>query len=111
MNREKLATDVEDLVRGLVDQQAMPDTWWQKSLADILSEILDSPPEAEGKELIAYAARYSWLRDQSANQYVHPIVVGQTRSEAGMRYVGPVLGKSLDDAVDEAMAASSRSEG
>jgi len=46
------------------------------------------------------AARYRWLRDTSAEQYEHPIAVSQTRTDVGMRYVGPVLGKALDDAID-----------
>lgn len=48
------------------------------------------------------AERYRWLRDRSANQYEHPLVVSQTRTEHGMRYIGPLTGKSLDAAVDAA---------
>jgi hypothetical protein len=66
-----------------------------------------SPSEAEGKDLIAYAARYSWLRDKSANQYEHPIAVSQTRTEGGMNYVGPLLGKALDEAIDAVLSRSS----
>jgi hypothetical protein len=57
------------------------------------------------------AARYGWLRDSSANQYEHPIALTQTRAETGMRYVGPVLGKALDDAIDAAMRGRSPHEG
>lgn len=48
------------------------------------------------------AERYRWLRDRSANQYEHPLVVSQTRTEYGMRYIGPLTGRSLDAAVDAA---------
>ena len=41
-------------------------------------------------------------RDRSANQYEHPLVVSQTRTEHGMRYIGPLTGRSLDAAVDSA---------
>jgi hypothetical protein len=46
-NARAVAEKVEDLVRGLVDQQAMPDKWWQEPLAEILSALLDATlPEA-----------------------------------------------------------------
>lgn len=48
------------------------------------------------------AERYRWLRDRSANQYEHPLVVSQTRMERGMQYVGPLTGRSLDAAIDKA---------
>jgi hypothetical protein len=72
----------------------------------VIDALRASPPEAEGKDLIAYAARYSWLRDKSANQYEHPIAVSQTRTEGGMNYVGPLLGKALDEAIDAVLSRS-----
>lgn len=54
------------------------------------------------RDLEDYADRYRWLRDCSADQYEHPLVVSQTKSEHGMRYVGPLTGKSLDSAIDKA---------
>ena len=60
------------------------------------------------REAMRDAARYRWLRDASAEQYDHPIAVTQTRSDVGMRYVGPVLGKVLDDAIDAAIAERER---
>lgn len=54
------------------------------------------------RDLEKDADRYRWLRDSSANQYEHPLVVSQARTEYGMRYVGPLTGKSLDAAVDAA---------
>lgn len=54
-------------------------------------------------ELERDAARYRWLRDSSANQFQHPIVVSQEISEYGMRYVGPLISKNLDAAIDAAM--------
>ena len=61
----------------------------------------DSPqPSAEVER---DAERYRWLRDESIGQWEHPIAVSQTRSEIGMRYVGPLIGKELDAAIDAAM--------
>lgn len=54
------------------------------------------------QDLEDYADRYRWLRDCSANQYEHPLVVSQMRMEHGMRYVGPLTGKALDNAIDKA---------
>jgi len=51
------------------------------------------------------AARYRWLRDNSAEQFAHPIVVSQDKRETGIRYFGPVIGKSLDKAIDAAILA------
>lgn len=48
------------------------------------------------------AERYRWLRDSSANQYEHPLVVSQKRTEHGMRYIGPLTGNALDVAIDKA---------
>ena len=53
----------------------------------------------------ADAARYRWLRDNSAEQFAHPIVVSQDKRETGIRYFGPVIGKSLDKAIDAAIIA------
>lgn len=49
------------------------------------------------------ALRYQWLRNLSVNQWQHPIVVSQERQDQGMRYVGPLIGESLDAAIDAAM--------
>lgn len=50
------------------------------------------------------AARYRWLRDKSLGQWEdHPICVSQERSPLGMRYVAPLIGGSLDAAIDAAM--------
>lgn len=49
------------------------------------------------------AERYRWLRDHSANQYEHPLVVSQTRTDYGVQYIGPLTGKSLDAAIDRAI--------
>jgi hypothetical protein len=51
------------------------------------------------------AARYRWLRDNSACQWDHPIVVSQSKGDWGMRYVGPLTSSSLDAAIDAAMQA------
>jgi hypothetical protein len=52
------------------------------------------------------AARYRWLRDSSVGQWTHPIVVTQERHAQGMRYLGPVIGKTLDAAIDSALDAA-----
>lgn len=57
---------------------------------------------AEVEALRADAERYRWLRESSANQWVHPLVVSQERTERGMHYAGPLTGRTLDAAVDEA---------
>jgi hypothetical protein len=49
------------------------------------------------------ALRYRWLRTHSAGQWQHPIVVSQQRNEYNMNYVGPLIGGSLDKAIDAAM--------
>ena len=48
------------------------------------------------------AERYRWLRNDSFGQFVHPIVVSQTRTERGINYIGPVFYESLDAAIDAA---------
>lgn len=48
------------------------------------------------------AARYRWLRDHSAGQFSHPIVVSQARVGESMRYVGPLCGEDLDRLIDAA---------
>lgn len=69
-----------------------------------------SPSEAEGKDLIAYAARYSWLREERDEQ--QPVVTIATFSDWGQPWRDvPLWGDELDAAVDKAMASSSRSEG
>src|SRR3990167_7649714 len=68
-----------------------------------------SPSEAEGKDLIAYAARYSWLREERDEQ--QPVVTIATFSDWGQPWRDvPLWGDELDAAVDKAMASSSRSE-
>jgi hypothetical protein len=65
--------------------------------------------EAEGKDLIAYAARYSWLREERDEQ--QPVVTIATFSDWGQPWRDvPLWGDELDAAVDKAMASSSRSE-
>ena len=51
------------------------------------------------------AARYRWLRDESVDQWEHPIVVSQSKMNDSMRYVGPLSAGVLDAAVDAAIAA------
>lgn len=50
--------------------------------------------------------RYRWLRDESADQWEYPIAVSQRQGAHGMHYVGPLTGKTLDEAIDTAMQAS-----
>jgi hypothetical protein len=57
--------------------------------------------EVEG--LRADSERYKWLRNSSAHQWTHPVVVSQERTEHGMRYLGPMTGKTLDSAIDAAI--------
>jgi len=57
------------------------------------------------------AERYQWLREKSIDQWEHPIVVTQERLERGMRYVGPVIGKALDAAIDAAILAKGGDQG
>ena len=52
------------------------------------------------------AERYRWLRNDSFGQFVHPIVVSQTRTERGINYIGPVFYESLDAAIDAAIDAA-----
>ncbi len=47
------------------------------------------------------AERYRWLRNHSANQWEHPVVVSQRRAAFDtMQYIGPLIGESLDAAID-----------
>jgi hypothetical protein len=80
---------------------------WAQTLAE------RDKAEARVAELEADAARYRWLRDNSAEQWEHPIVVSQTRHDRGVRYIGPVIGRALDAAIDAALAraAPTRGEG
>jgi|GEM_PF-4034215 len=60
---------------------------------------------SEGKGLVADAERYRWLREYSAGQYVHPIVVSQRKALFDtMQYTGPLIGDGLDAAIDAARA-------
>ena len=70
--------------------------------ANGLFPLFGHPPRAA--EDARDAERYRWLRDNSVSQWEHPIVVSQTRTEYGMRYVGPVCGRALDRSIDEAIA-------
>lgn len=64
------------------------------------SKAESSAPEAG---LIKDAERYRWIRDKSLGQFEHPICVTQKRVERGMQYVGPLVGKPLDEAIDAAI--------
>lgn len=65
---------------------------------------------AEFGELLADAERYRWLRNDSCEQFVHPLVVSQERRGDHMRYVGPMLGPTLDAAIDAAMASPTKEQ-
>ena len=60
---------------------------------------------AEVKAMRADAERYRWLRDNSAGQWEHPIVVTQRRQGHRMQYVGPLVFRELDAAIDAARSA------
>lgn len=63
-----------------------------------------SPASKPAGEDARDAERYQWLRNCSLNQYEHPIVVSQERVDDHMRYIGPVMAKDLDQAIDQAIA-------
>ena len=96
----------------------MSDTLTDEEISDILALRL-LQDSAEGPRIIRAleraatmkrelaaalvdAERYRWLRNRSANQYEHPIVVSQERTEHGMRYTGPIFDRQLDAAIDSA---------
>jgi hypothetical protein len=64
---------------------------------------------AKIKKEVADARRYRWLRDHSLGQWEYPICVSQSRTELGMRYVGPLTESSLDNAIDAAIDAQHNS--
>lgn len=69
---------------------------------DKLREIVAALRESE--EWRRDAERFAWLRDRSFGQWDNPIVVSQQRKldGSGMLYVGPLIGKELDAAIDAA---------
>ena len=56
----------------------------------------------ELRAALADAERYRWLREHSANQYDHPLVVTQFCTGKKIQYRGPLIGKALDAAIDAA---------
>jgi hypothetical protein len=67
---------------------------------------------AEIAEALKDARRYRWLRDHSVGQWQYPICVSQERTfRDDMRYVGPLIGAGLDQAIDAAMHNSAREAG
>jgi pheromone shutdown protein TraB len=62
--------------------------------------VMARADDLRAAQLQADAARYRWLRDSSLGQWEHPIVVSQSRTPYGMRYVGPLMGAELDAAID-----------
>lgn len=48
------------------------------------------------------AERYQWLREKSAGQWDHPIVVTQRRTGDHMTYTGPLIFDALDSMIDAA---------
>lgn len=70
--------------------------WNRRASRDAEVEAL----KAEIEGLWKYAERYLQLRDKSLGQYIHPICVSQEQTEFGMRYIGPLVGSALDQALD-----------
>lgn len=65
--------------------------------------------ERQNAELRKDAERYRQLRNKSALQFEHPIVVSQHHEVGeGMRYMGPVIDRELDRLVDYAIAADQK---
>ena len=105
MTPKQLADDLE----GLLFSWGQPNniTLSADQVRDIVRVLRSG--EAEGKDLIAYAARYSWLREERDEQ--QPVVTIATFSDWGQPWRDvPLWGDELDAAVDKAMASSSRSE-
>jgi len=75
--------------------------YWKDLAVERADEI--AKLRAELAEAKKDATRYRWLRNNSANQYDHPLVVSQSRTPEGMHYIGPVFGRTLDTAIDAAM--------
>ncbi len=70
------------------------------TLLRIPSQAVTVPAGVQGDA----ARRYGWLRNNSADQWDHPIVVSQ-RHQAPIRYLGPLTGEALDKAIDAAIAS------
>lgn len=69
-------------------------------------EPLFTRPQPQVDEDRRDAERYRWLRNCSAGQWEHPMVVSQQRRDDRMLYLGPMLGNGLDQAIDAAIGGS-----
>jgi hypothetical protein len=89
------------LVKRLLREAAVALASSQDRLSEAEQALQALREEVEG--LRADSERYKWLRNSSAHQWTHPVVVSQERTEHGMRYLGPMTGKTLDSAIDAAI--------
>jgi hypothetical protein len=84
--------------------------WWTDYPEEGCVPLDEVPPGASrefatpqpAQEPAEDAARYRLLRDKSASQWKHPIVVSQKQVGGCIRYLGPLSGAALDAAVDAA---------
>lgn len=74
-----------------------------ESAAELIAALRNLIAEVDLREVMRKAERYRWLRDSSADQWEHPLVVSQQRDGDAMHYIGPMTGKELDAAIDRAM--------
>ena len=101
---------------GSEAKTAKSKTWMETRDYGVWTEVakryvtpLYASPQLEAQQagdVALKAARYDWLRTQSVGQWEHPIVVEQLRDKMfdHFKYIGPLSGGALDDAIDKAIA-------